>query len=638
MMLMRLSKIVWLAVLILSSTAQSATYYVSTTGNDANDGLSERSAWRTISHAAKVAKAGDTVLVLPGDYGDERVVFANSGEKGKPIVFKGHKGRPRLKSADPKAVAFLAEGKSYIHIEGFDIIGYGSAVVLTYCAFCRVRDLRCLGRGGAIVLRDGTDYCWVDRCYVEDTYWNGIMVYGDSYYRLRPCSFNVISNCTVVRGGHSSIDVHTCCPDTYVVGCVVRERGKDRRGRTATCGLYFHNHHIDRLHSIGNIAYDVHWGMFLGGGVNCVIADNLLFNVSKGIDLDYERIRVKGSRGLERVDAPCDGNIIAENIIFNVSKAPPIWMCGARHNLICRNYADGGQSLPDYECHRCAGVEPIGNRIVDPMRGGERISVREGYFTVSLSPGFGPRGIGYRLRGTGGAHQILGGREIFFGKLTKGRFTLEPVSVASEFPAPQDLRVVALPEGGAVIVWRDCYSDEEGFVLERDLGSGYEAIAKLQANVTRYIDREVGMRKARYRVFAIRAGRRSPYSNEDEIVRGYWLTDRTGLDVDGYAAFALIEGDMWKTLIVEDVRSVSHRGEVWLEASKPVTAMLRFRVNCVRGAVEGEGDYELRLGVGAGRIESASFNGSAVRASSKSGLLTLALHGSGRLEVRMRER
>jgi len=210
-----------------------------------------------------------------------------------------------------------------------------------------------------------------------------------------------------------------------------------------------------------------------------------------------------------------------------------------------------GWSLPDYECHRCAGIELIGNRIVDPIRGGERINVREGYFTVSLSPGFSPRGIGYRSRGAGGAQQILGGREIFFGRLTKGRFVLEPVSVASEFPAPQDLRVVALPEGGAVIVWRDCYSDEEGFVLERDLGSGYEPVAELRANVTRYIDRGVGMRKAKYRVFAIRAGRCSPYSNEDEIVRGYWLTDRTGLEVDGYAAFALVEGNMWKTLIVE---------------------------------------------------------------------------------------
>ena len=34
-------------------------------------------------------------------------------------------------------------------------------------------------------------------------------------------------------------------------------------------------------------------------------------------------------------------------------------------------------------------------------------------------------------------------------------------------------------------------------------------------------------------------------------MRGYWLTDRTGLEVDGYAAFALVEGNMWKTLIVE---------------------------------------------------------------------------------------
>jgi len=64
---------------VMSGSVEGATYYVSTQGNDANDGLSERSAWRTISHAAKVAKVGNTVLVLPGDYGPERVVVANSG-------------------------------------------------------------------------------------------------------------------------------------------------------------------------------------------------------------------------------------------------------------------------------------------------------------------------------------------------------------------------------------------------------------------------------------------------------------------------------------------------------------------------------------------------------------------------------
>ena len=48
---------------VMSGSVEGATYYVSTQGNDANDGLSERSAWRTISHAAKVVKAGDVVKI-----------------------------------------------------------------------------------------------------------------------------------------------------------------------------------------------------------------------------------------------------------------------------------------------------------------------------------------------------------------------------------------------------------------------------------------------------------------------------------------------------------------------------------------------------------------------------------------------
>jgi len=64
--------------------------------------------------------------------------------------------------------------------------------------------------------------------------------------------------------------------------------------------------------------------------------------------------------------------------------------------------------------------------------------------------------------------------------------------------------------------------------------------------------------------------------------------------------------------------------------------MLRFRVNCIRGTVEGEGDYELRLGLGARGIEMALFNGSSVKAWLKAGIVRVSLHGKGGLEMSLR--
>lgn len=45
------------------------TWYVNPkTGNDSNDGRNASSAFKTLSHAVGAAKAGDTVLLVPGAY------------------------------------------------------------------------------------------------------------------------------------------------------------------------------------------------------------------------------------------------------------------------------------------------------------------------------------------------------------------------------------------------------------------------------------------------------------------------------------------------------------------------------------------------------------------------------------------
>ncbi len=65
----------------------NTTYYVSSdTGNDANDGLSEATAWRTLDKVNQaVFRAGDSILLKAGDAWNEPLLLSGSGTAQSPI-------------------------------------------------------------------------------------------------------------------------------------------------------------------------------------------------------------------------------------------------------------------------------------------------------------------------------------------------------------------------------------------------------------------------------------------------------------------------------------------------------------------------------------------------------------------------
>ena len=98
-MLMHVSIIV--AVSIASAIpVQAATYYVSTTGNDANAGTSLEAPLRTISKAVNRAAAGDSVLVRGGTY-REQVDMIRGGTALQPINVLAYPGEvPIIKGSE----------------------------------------------------------------------------------------------------------------------------------------------------------------------------------------------------------------------------------------------------------------------------------------------------------------------------------------------------------------------------------------------------------------------------------------------------------------------------------------------------------------------------------------------------------
>lgn len=103
-----------LITILIANEAWSGIYYVSPNGSDSNPGTNELP-FRTIQKAANVVQAGDTVLVMPGEY-NERVTLQTSGISSAYITFKSE---PRRQAT--VLHGFDTNNKDYIRIEGFNI-------------------------------------------------------------------------------------------------------------------------------------------------------------------------------------------------------------------------------------------------------------------------------------------------------------------------------------------------------------------------------------------------------------------------------------------------------------------------------------------------------------------------------------
>jgi len=87
-------------VLLLGfSAAQAATYYVSPKGDDAKDGQSQATAWKTCQKVSSAAfQPGDIVLFARGGEWRERLSASSSGAAGNPITYDayGDGAKPRF--------------------------------------------------------------------------------------------------------------------------------------------------------------------------------------------------------------------------------------------------------------------------------------------------------------------------------------------------------------------------------------------------------------------------------------------------------------------------------------------------------------------------------------------------------------
>ncbi len=97
---MKTNKSLFILIILFTTISLQAqvTYYVSLTGNDSNDGLTETTSWRTIAYASSSSSPvspGDTVYIKAGDYGQEDVfIDKNYTPSDARISFIGYQNVP----------------------------------------------------------------------------------------------------------------------------------------------------------------------------------------------------------------------------------------------------------------------------------------------------------------------------------------------------------------------------------------------------------------------------------------------------------------------------------------------------------------------------------------------------------------
>jgi parallel beta-helix repeat protein len=121
------------AVSLLSASAQAATYYVATNGNDGASG-SQAAPFRTLTKAAGIVRAGDVVNVRGGVY-KESVQITAKGTAASRILFQSNPGETAIfdgTGTSRSTNVITLYKSSYVDLSGFEVRNAGQIGICSW--------------------------------------------------------------------------------------------------------------------------------------------------------------------------------------------------------------------------------------------------------------------------------------------------------------------------------------------------------------------------------------------------------------------------------------------------------------------------------------------------------------------------
>lgn len=259
-----------LAATVLPACA--GTFYVSPQGDDAAAGSAE-APWKTIKRGVKGLSAGDTLVVMSGEYCETVNLSTLNGLEGKPVTISGRPGA-HLAAAGPDAILML--DSAWLEIEGLTITGANGKAGLRIANSNHIKVSSCVFSGNKpwSVKTAMSDHVAIEKCEMD--------------------------------GAGAAICIYFSTTDHPVLsGCQLHgaEMGLHVNGDAGEGG----DGMISHARFVGNTIHDITQTCInLDGVEDSLVANNLLYNnTGKGIVSFSQDGRETGSRNIFANNTVC---------------------------------------------------------------------------------------------------------------------------------------------------------------------------------------------------------------------------------------------------------------------------------------------------------------------------------------------
>jgi len=244
-----------------------ATYYVSPTGDDANDGLSAAAPFGTLQHAADRLTPGDTLYLMDGTYRNQSIYLNGFNKSATPVYthILAYPGAKPVITGQVVYAAFKVDQSNYVVFDGITVENTSPAP----------------GKNGYAGAFD---------------YW------GVSYIIVRNCVFRNIGTSIVCNGAYMGESSYCVVKDCLFDTCSDRTLTQS----TDWIAVQYHSNHIlfDGLDMRGG----PHTNIGMNGAYNCVIRNCDFHN-------DWQK-----NLGIGAENTPVDAYNVVENNILRDGK------------------------------------------------------------------------------------------------------------------------------------------------------------------------------------------------------------------------------------------------------------------------------------------------------------------------------